>query len=107
MGHGRANAYAAVLAAQALTAREFGATNAQELQILNPAKNNYLQVISNGKHIGKYEMVINSIDGKLVQSVTIDINAGINEIGFRHPAGSYIVTLKGKDYSKIFKVLTQ
>lgn len=105
MGYGRANAHAAVMTAQALSTTQFNATQAQEFQIINPLQNNVLQVSSKGQYTGKYKVAINAMDGKLIQSVDLEIKAGLNEIQFPYAKGSYIVTLKSDAYTKIFKVL--
>lgn len=107
MGYGRANANAAVLAAQLLARNEFGASQAQEFEVINPVRQDTFEVFSNGQFTGKYTIVINSMDGKQLQSVSMDIKAGANSIPFNHPKGSYVVTLKSDAYAKIFKVLKE
>lgn len=107
MGYGRANANAAVLAAQLLARNEFGASQVQEFEVINPVRQDTFEVFSNGQFTGKYTIVINSMDGKQLQSVSMDIKAGANSIPFNHPKGSYVVTLKSDAYAKIFKVLKE
>lgn len=107
MGYGRANANAAVLAAQLLARNEFGASQVQEFEVINPVRQDTFEVFSNGQFTGKYTIVINSMDGKQLQSVSMDIKAGANSIPFNHPKGSYVVTLKSDAYTKIFKVLKE
>lgn len=104
MGFGRANAQAALLATP-LSTNESELALGQEFKIINPVKNNALQIFSKGNHIGNYNLNINSIDGKMMRSETINIAAGTNTIYFDYPKGSYIVTLKSDAYTKVFKVL--
>jgi subtilisin family serine protease len=107
MGHGRANAHQAVLAAQSLARNNFDTANSQEFTMINPARNGTLQIFSKGAHPGDYEVVVRTVDGKLLHSKTLPIKAGINDIPFNYTKGNYIVTLKSGQYSKIFKVLKQ
>ena len=107
MGHGRANANNAVLAAQLLAVKDFGTTGAQEFDAVNPIRNETFEVFSKGQFSGNYSLIVNTTDGKQLQSNTVDIRKGTNNIPFNHPKGSYIVTLKSKAYSKIFKIIKE
>jgi thermitase len=107
MGHGRANANDAVLAAQLLARSEFGTSQAQEFEIINPVKGNAFEVFSKGQFPGNYEWIVTSMDGKQLQSETLSIKVGANSIPFEYPKGNYIVTLKSDAYRKIFKVLKE
>jgi len=107
MGHGRANANAAVLAAQLLARNEFGNSQLQEFDIINPVKQDVFEVFSKGQFAGEYEMTVHSMDGKQLQSARINIKPGTNSMPFHYAKGSYIVTLKSDAYTKIFKVLKE
>ncbi|MFT3796424.1 S8 family peptidase [Flavobacterium sp.] len=107
MGYGRANAHAAVMAAQALSASQFNATQAQEFQMINPVQKDRLQVSCKGQYPGRYTVMVNAMDGKLIESKDIEIKSGLNEVPFSYPRGNYIVTLQSQAYTKIFKVLKE
>ena len=104
MGHGRVNAYAALLATP-LSVKEMTADQAQEFQMINPIQSASIELFSKGQFPGNYTLIVHSIDGKLLQSESVAIQSGINTFAFNHPKGSYIVTLESKSYTKIFKIL--
>jgi hypothetical protein len=103
MGHGRANAFAALQSP--LVTNVFNTESGQEFTLINPEQKGQLQVFSKGRHTGKYECMIHAIDGKLLHTEMITIKAGVNTMNFFYPNGHYIVALKSDSYSKIFKVV--
>lgn len=104
MGHGRVNAHAALLATP-LSIKEMTADQAQEFQMINPIQSASIELFSKGQFPGNYTLKVHSIDGKLLQSESVNIKSGSNTFSFNHPKGSYIVTLESKSYTKIFKIL--
>lgn len=103
MGHGRVNAHAALQSV--LATHSFDGALTQEFQIINPANQGLLQIMSKGQYPGNYSLSVNNIDGKILQSSEVNMSIGLNKIPFNYPPGNYIVTLKSEQYTKIFKVL--
>lgn len=104
MGHGRANANAAVLAAQTLARSQFTAPD-QEFSLVNPVRGNRLELLSNGNYPGSYQYEISNMEGGLVGSGRADIGQGPWFLPFDQASGSYILTLKSASYQKVFKIL--
>jgi thermitase len=102
MGHGRANAFAALTL---LAKNEVSGIQPQEFRLINPETNGTLQLFSKGQYPGEYEMMVYSIDGKLLHTETVNVNGGLNTFSFVYPQGNYILTLKSERYTKIFKVV--
>lgn len=102
MGFGRVNANNAL---QTLGVENHNFINSQEFQIINPEKNGLLEIYSKGQYEGQYSFIVNSIDGKLLDSNSVNIILGLNTFSFNYPVGNYIVTLKSNEYTKVFKVL--
>lgn len=102
MGWGRVNAHAAL---QQVLALEDFATVPAQLQLINPVKENKLQLEAAALLAGKYNLTVYSYDGKKIQSSQARLEPGINLLPFEFPAGNYILEVKGEAYSKIYKVV--
>lgn len=104
MGHGRVNAHVAL---QYTLATKENEAVTQEFQIINPVNQKTFQVMSKGKHPGRYNLIVHTIDGKEINASEVNITAGENKFPFNYPGGNYIVTLKSPQYTKIFRVIVQ
>ncbi len=103
MGHGRVNAYAALQ--QTLGLDTPGLAVVPHLKMINPVQGNQLEVISDGTFTGAFELMITTMDGKIMDQRMVDIQSGANSLPFAYPIGNYIATLKNQSYKKIFKVV--
>ncbi|WP_309641484.1 S8 family serine peptidase [Flavobacterium sp.] len=103
MGYGRVNAYAALQ--QTLGLDAVGSAPVAYFKIINPIQLKQLEVISDGTFTGEFELIITTMDGKVVENKKINIQSGVTTVPFSFSAGNYIVTLKSQAYKKIFKVV--
>ena len=74
MGHGRVNAYAALQ--QTLGLDTPGLAVVLHLKIINPVQGNQLEVISDGTFTGAFELMITTMDGKIMEQRMVDIQLG-------------------------------
>ncbi len=75
------------------------------IKIVNPVKNNNIELVYAGKSNKKYSVNIVSMDGKTMNQSEISLQSGVNKIPFKQVKGSYIVEISSDDYHKTFKVL--
>lgn len=104
MGYGRVNANSAL---QAVLQLGINNTNnaTKKLEIINPVKENKIDLYSYLLKEDIYSYKIYSIDGKLLSTGKTFLKEGKNEIQFDYTTGNYIIEFNGNEYSKIFKLL--
>ena len=102
MGWGRVNAYAALQQVLSNTAFE---TTLLDVKIINPVKENKLNLqVANG-YSGKYLFTVYFYDGKIIKSFESDLQQGTNTLPFDFLSGNYLLEIKSQQFSKIFKVV--
>lgn len=102
MGWGRVNAFAALQ--QVLSTSSFETTTL-DLKLINPVKENKLNVQVAHRYSGTYLVSIFSYDGKSITSFETTLQEGSNAIPFDFRTGNYLVEVKNDSFSKIFKVV--
>lgn len=103
MGHGRVNAFEALQTAT-LTADEQNLTVGQEFQLVNPVKNNEIEIYCKGDYEGEYQIIIYTIEGKTIAQIKQNLTKGLNRLLFDYSSGNYIISFENDSYSKVFKV---
>jgi len=103
MGYGRVNAFAALQ--QTLSLDKPDSVVVSHLKMINPIQANQLEVVSDGTFVGEFELIIATMEGKIIDQRKVNIQSGSTSIPFSFSNGSYIATLKNQSYKKIFKVV--
>jgi thermitase len=102
MGWGRVNAYAAL---QQVLAIDNFENETVDVKIINPIKNNKLAIEIGTAFENNYQLTFYSFDGKLLKVLDAKLLKGLNTIPFDFKSGNYLLEIKSKTYSKIFKLV--
>lgn len=104
-GYGRVNAFSALSSPMVLSVKNEAVKNTG-LSVINPVLNHQLQIIVNDQKLsGNADVQIITFDGRKVLERQIGLDQGKNMLSVSElTAGSYILTIKKGEYSKIFKI---
>lgn len=107
-GWGRANAHQAVLMAQATLKTNENPANLNNVTIVNPVRNNTIELLNNLNKEGVTQFSIFDFSGKNLVNQKQNLKNGMNSISIPAlPKGNYILQLHLSDYSKSFKIVVQ
>lgn len=81
------------------------APKGSHIKILNPVRNQELQIEYQGKSSQEFTMEIYSMEGKLVKSGKVFLREGVNRLTFAAPKGNYIVMISSDSFEESFKIL--
>ncbi|MDI9311089.1 MAG: S8 family serine peptidase [Limnohabitans sp.] len=104
MGSGRINAYAALQQVITLSSDNFE-TFSENLSISNPCFDKKLKIFTSPSLRGYFDLSIITMDGKKIDTKLVNLKDSENGIDFNYPKGVYILTLKGENYTKVFKLM--
>ncbi|WP_294333468.1 S8 family serine peptidase [uncultured Chryseobacterium sp.] len=104
-GWGRINAYAAL---NSVVLNTSDIEKEDQLRIINPVVNGYLEIINRKKLKGSTNITISGFEGRMIYNQNLNIVEGKNLIPLHDiPAGGYMLTVENKEFSKIFKILVK
>ncbi len=104
-GWGRINAYAAL---NSVVLNTSYIEKEDQLRIINPVVNGYLEIINRKKLKGSTNITISGFEGRMIYNQNLNIVEGKNLIPLHDiPAGGYMLTVENKEFSKIFKILVK
>lgn len=107
-GWGRANAHQAVLMAQQTLKTTDVNRDFNFVKILNPVKNNQIELINNLNENGNANFSVYDFSGKKLMSKQSAVHNGLNKISVPGlPKGNYILKLEIGNYTKSFKIVVQ
>ena len=102
-GWGRINAAAALSSSLLLSTAEL--TSNSVVKVINPVKNNIIEIFSEQNLTGYTNVSLLGFDGKLIFNKKININKGKSTISLQGlMEGNYILTIDHKDFKKVFKL---
>lgn len=104
-GWGRINAYAAL---NSVVLKTSDIEKENELKVINPVTNGYVEIYNGGKLRGNTNIMISGFDGKMIYNQNVDLQEGKNLIPVTVMiTGSYLLTVENKGFKKIFKILVK
>ncbi len=75
------------------------------IKIVNPVRNQEMQIEYHGKSNREFTLKIYSMEGKLVKSENLILRSGGNKLSFNAPKGNYITKIYSDSYEESFKIL--
>lgn len=77
----------------------------KQFSVINPIKNNQLQIVSNTMNSSKSKIEIFSLDGKLIDSKMVELKSGSNLIDVKlQKSQNYILKISDETRNEIFKI---